>query len=81
MKENFSPKYIRNLKAQSATGKIVNITIFSEYRPDEAELKIKAIWASDVLRINDENEVIAFSYGSSTFTHPRTKEKYTIFYD
>lgn len=61
MKENFSPRYIRNLKAQSPTGKIVNITIFSEYRPDEAELKVKAICASDVLRINDENEIIDFS--------------------
>ncbi|MEI2514366.1 hypothetical protein [Acinetobacter soli] len=81
MKENFAPRYIRNLKAQSPTGKIVNITIFSEYRPDELESKVKAIWASDVLRINDENEVIDFSYGSRTFIHPKTNEEYIIDYD
>ncbi|MDC4876205.1 hypothetical protein OHV84_09905 [Acinetobacter baumannii] len=81
MKENFSPRYILNLRAHSPTGKVVNITIFSEYRPDEVELKRKAIWALDVLRIDDENEVIDFSYGEKTFIHPRTNEKFTIVYD
>lgn len=44
MKENFSHRYIHNLKSQSATGKIVNITIFSEYRSDKAALKVKNIY-------------------------------------
>ncbi|WP_368578730.1 hypothetical protein [Acinetobacter pittii] len=81
MKENFSPRYILNLKAHSTTGRVVNITIFSGYRPDEVDLKRKAIWALDILRINDENEVIDFSYGEKTFIHPKTNEKFTIDYD
>ena len=81
MKANFSPKFIRNPKAQSSSGKLINITIFSEYRPEEARQKAKAIWASDVLRIDDENEVIDFLDGSKTFNHPKTKEIYTVLYD
>jgi len=46
MKENFSHRYIHNLKSQSATGKIVNTTIFSEYRSDKAALKEKTSMTS-----------------------------------
>ena len=80
MKANFSPRHIYNLKAQSATGKMVDITIFSEYRPEDALQKVKDIWAVDILRINDENEVMNFSYGSEFFIHPKTKEKYIVHY-
>lgn len=80
MKANFSPRHMYNLKAQSATGEIVDITIFSEYRPEEMMLKVKDIWAVYVLRINDENEVMNFSYGSESFIHPKTQEKYIVLY-
>lgn len=42
---------------------------------------MKAIWTLGVLRFDDENELIDFSYSEKTFIHPKTNEKFTIVYD
>ncbi|MFW1736528.1 hypothetical protein ACG94V_05630 [Acinetobacter sp. ULE_I001] len=81
MSDSFSPKYIRNLKARSPSGHLISITIFSEYRPEEVEKKTKAIWAINKLRLNEDNEVINFLDGRTTFFHPKTNEEYTVIYD
>lgn len=77
MQENFKPRQVVSKKAKSQTGQIIDLTVFSEYRPDETDKKIKNIWAYDLLRIEPDNLVIKFSGGES-FTHPETKEMFTI---